>query len=631
MRFKSVFVGITLAAVLCAVVFVTFGDILNFGDIRNDRCVAKIKGGCLSVKDYSAIYQDEVSYVESLVRQKLSKEDIQQSGIKEVALDKAIDDLVLAKFASEIGLKVGRSSVTDLVQSMPMFSGKDGNFDEQRFRDILSEAGMEETAYVERVRSSLAAVMLLECIFPRSNSGYARYYEAFAQDVLNGMSQSRVIDVIEVSPDAIKDVPVPTENILQDMYTEGFKNGELTMPEYRSARYILVTEDDALDEVFASDSEVESEIKNSELHDQRDVLNLVFSSESEADAAYQSLLEGKSFESVVKDAGTTIQAITLKNITKEVLPADARSAVFSLKNGEASKVFRSVVGWHIMKILNRHSISAKDLQELKKKVSLNIRRQKAGELFSGKVKKANEIISRGATSFDDIGGIFKKPLSGILKNFDISGLDSEGNRHTYAEESSIPGLVDALPVLAFSTQANTPSHFVNMGNAYFSVMVTDVVPSKVRNFEESKSFLSKKWKMDFVTAEMQKLAGELAAKLQAGAGLGSMDGVVIRSGESVVANPEKKSPTGYPDTLVSQVFDIKVGGVSSGVVDPKTGKVLVAMLKDVRSPKEIDEKELKVFRERFAGSGAFSIRRQLLSHLADKYHVKINHELLDSI
>ncbi|MGN7678706.1 MAG: SurA N-terminal domain-containing protein [Anaplasma sp.] len=631
MRFKSILMGVTLAAALCAMVFVTFGDILNFGNTRNDRCVAKIKGGCLSVKEYSTMYQDEVSYVESLVRQKLSKEDIRQLGIKEVTLNKAIDDLVLAKFASDIGLKVGRGSVTDLVQSMPVFSGKDGNFDEQRFRDILSESGIAEATYVERIHSSLAAVMLLECIFPRSNSGYAQYYETFAQDVLKGMSQSRVIDVIEVSPDAIKDVPVPTEDTLQNMYTEGFKNGELTTPEYRSAQYILVTEDDALDEVFASDSEVESEIKNSELHDQRDVLNLVFSSESEADAAYQSLLNGKSFESVVKDVGTTIQAITLRNITKEVLPEDARSAVFSLKNGEVSKVFRSVVGWHIMKILNRHPISAKDLQALKEKVSLNIRRQKAGELFSGNIKKANEIISRGAASFDEIGGIFKKPISGTLKNFDISGLDSEGNKHTYAEESSVPGLVDALPVLAFSTQVNKPSHFVNMGNAYFSVIVTDVVPSKVRNFEESRPLLSKRWRKDFVTAEMQKLARELATKLQDGSGLGSVNGVVIRRGESVVSNPEKESPTGYPDALVSQVFDMKVGSVSREVVDPKTGKVLVAMLKDVRSPKEIDERELKVFKERFTSGGAFSIRRQLLSHLADKYRIKVNYRLLDSI
>ncbi|WP_447581979.1 SurA N-terminal domain-containing protein [Anaplasma marginale] len=632
MRLRNVFVGAVLAAVLCAFVFVTFGSVLPFGGTASDRCVAKVGSSCLSLREYSMAYRGELSYIESLVHQKLSEDDIKRFGVKEMTLSRMVDDMVLEKFAKELNLRVSNKSIKDLIGDMPMFQDKNGKLDEQRFRDLLADAGMTEASYIGKVRGSLPAFVLSECIFPRSGEVYSQYYDGFAQDVLRGIMQSRVADVVEISPSAVGNTPTPTDSDLEAMYSEGTKNGELVMPEYRSAEYMIISEDDALGEVTASDDEVESEIKNSELHDQRDVLNLVFPSENEARAAYKAIKEGKAFEAVVKDLGTTVEEVTLRNVTKELLPIEVRNTVFDLNEGEVSGVFRSVVGWHVMKILSKHPISAKDLKKLKEKVAMSIKRQKARELFSASIRKANEMISHGATSFSEVADVFKKPAIGALKDFDSNGQDSTGKSHTYAEESSFPGIVGALPPLAFSSQVGKPSHFVSIGNAYFSVIVTGVTPSRTRTFDESKSLLLDKWKNAFVVGEMLKLASDLTAKLKAGENPGSAVGIVTKKNENISrVNRKKGGGSNYPEDLVDQVFEMRIGDVSEGVVDRSANKIFIATLKEIKTPSQVNEKELKEFQAHFVSSAISSIRRQLLGHLINKYSVKINKKLLEGV
>ena len=624
---RKIYVGVVLTSVLCAVAFVTFSGMLrtgsSSGDGQNVDCVAELGKRCISLREYSASYRNELENIESMIRHKLSDDQIRMFGIKEMLLRNMVSDIVMQKFADDLGLRIGTKSVKDLIRNVKAFQDSSGKFDRERYETLLSNAGMTEASYTSKILNAIPLSILLECIFPRNDEVNQSYYRLILKDVLTGMLQSRVVDIVEVSTDAVKaslDEKV-SEDKLQAMYNK--EKDSLNLPEYRSSAYIVVKEDDFIDTVDVSDHEVDVEIKNSELHDQRDVINLVYTSKKEAEDAYSAFKDGKTFEDLISAAGTTIESSTINNITKDVLPVDARSAVFALNDGEVSEVFQSMVGWHIMKVLKRHLISDEDLVILKERIALNLKRQKAAEVLSSSIKRANEMISRGST-LDEIKAVFRNPSNGVLEHFDINGHNASGEAVNFPIHTG-----NALVSLAFSSQLGKLSHLVNAGDIYLGVLVTDVLPSRPRTFEESREVLTEKWRNTIKVEKTGLLAAELAAKLKQGEDLKDVIGVsVLRDQTITKAGDYGEYDDRYPYRLVDMIFSMAPGDVSKEIFD--SGKVYFAQLKEIKTP-EITEKEVDDYKDHMIAGSISSLKDQLLNHLIDKYKVKIRSDLLEDV
>ncbi|MDB1135698.1 peptidylprolyl isomerase [Candidatus Anaplasma sp. TIGMIC] len=628
MQSRNIYVGAVLAVILAAVAFVTFSGVLPLGGAskRDDNrlCVAELGERCISLRDYNIAYQAELEGIEKVIRQKLTDHQVKQLGIKETLLKDMVSEMLVEKLSHDVGIRIGAKSVRSLIRSIKDFQDKDGVFDKDLFERILEVNGMSEASYTGKIRNALPSTMLLECLFPSGGDLRSKYHEDLAKDIFDGKLQYRVADIVEVSQNAIAgldEVDVP-EDALHSMYES--EKDRFLFPEYRSSNYLIVTEDDALESVTASDNEVEIEIKNSRLDDQRDVLNLVFTSKEEADTFNEELRTGKTFEELITNMGVSADDITLNNISREILPVDARGVVFGLAAGEVSDVFRSVVGWHIMKVLSRHSISSEDLAQLKDKISLNIRKQKAAEVLAANVKKANDMISQGA-SLEEVAGLFRAPSRGLLEGFDMHGLKSDGTPVEFPE--TLGG--NAFTTLVFSSPSDKPSHFVDVGDAYFSVMVTEIIPPKEKTFEESVPALTEEWKSSLRMSKMRELASELSMKLQNGGEIQFADGINVRK-DTVIRKTGKPGENHgqYPEGLVDLVFSMKVGDVSKVVTDSE--KIYFAALKEVKSA-DIPSKELQEFTNRFAAENIVSLRSQLMDYLMQKYKVKIDYNLLERV
>lgn len=624
MRSRKIYVGVVLGTVLGALAFVTFGSMFldgrRGGGMRSD-CVAELGNRCISLKEYRTTYQTELANMESVLKTKLTDAQIQQYGIKEMILKNMLSDVIMEKMTADLGLKVSSSSVRDLIRSMRAFQNSDGKFDKEKYQALLSNNGMDESTYASRIQNALPHTILLECLFPRHNESGYPYHRDVAKDVLEGLTQYRIVDAVTISSQAVeadieKEVP---ESVLREMYVSAPKES-IMFPEYRTADYLVVTEEDALADVTASEDEVNIEIKNSQLHDQRDVLNLVFSDQEEAYRAYTAHNEGKPFEELVVELGYSIEDVTVNDISREVLPPEVRSVVFSLEEGEVSGVFNSLVGWHIMKVLRKHEITPENLVKLKEKVALSIRRQKAHELVAGIVKKANNLIGKGA-ALAEVQKMFSTPKTGVLKEFDMSGKNPQGEWVKF-----LPMLgVEAASTLAFSSPVGKSSHFVNFGETYLAVTVTDVIAPRMRTFEESKEVLSEQWKDDLRMKKMRELALSISEKLKGGdfavtSGVSVERDYVVRSDESSGV---------LPDELIDAIFSMNTGEVSKTV--EHRGKVYLAALRGIKGDENVDDKMLMNFSTHIAGEEVVALREQLLSYLMDKYGVKVNGALLNQV
>ena len=629
MKSKGLFVKPLLIILVCSLVFIAFGTSFFPGNFNNDKYVAKIGHEKLSLQDYTNAYHDELRYIQQILNRPLTEEQIAQFNIKLSVLNKLIENKVLTKFTDSLNLKVGEKSILSHIKSIKFFQDENGNFDKTKFNIGLSNAGLTERLYINKLEKAFPVAMLMSCLFSGTHNTYVKYHPELIKQILQNLHQARTIDLIEISP-STNDISVPGLDELKKLYEEKRKSGNLTFPENRVIEYLTINYENFINQINVTQEDIDNEIKTEELDEQRDILNLVFSTKNEAEAALKALNEGTDFNDVVTNiAHTTTDNITLNNIVKNTLPNDIRDKVFSLKEGDISPILHSMFGWHIIKIKSIHKISTEDLQELSEKIAQNIKKKKAISLLTTEIESINDKINNGA-SINEIAKLYNLSIKTI--NTDISGKDLSGNKIKMSESNA-----DAIILAAFSAQLNKPSNFTDNDDYFFSVNVTKVEPSREKTFDESKEQLVYEWQNDLKSQRLSKLTQEVVVKLKSGIDIHNIDGVLLNSNQMVyrnsvaaVDNPGQN----YPTDLVDEIFNLKKGEISKSyqsTTNSSEQKMLIAILKDIKNADQISNVDFKNIQEKIANDNLESLKNQLITYLTKKYSVKINQHLIDNV
>lgn len=265
---------------------------------------------------------------------------------------------------SDLGLVIGEESIKDHIKNTKYFQNDEGEFDKGKFHETLNALHMTEGEYTAKLEKILPAMMFVTSLF-RDNYPVT-FGEEIDEQIYRNRHQTRVVDIVKITKDAVTNVPKPDNQTLLDLYEKN--KSHFYYPEYRAAQYISLGQKYFEDQVQISDEEVDDIIEQQKLKDQRDIFNLIFHSKEEAEAVRKALEEDKiSFEQIAEEFGKTkLEETRMNNITKDFLPESMGEKVFALKAGEVSEVLASSFGWHIIKVESVHQISSENLADLKK-------------------------------------------------------------------------------------------------------------------------------------------------------------------------------------------------------------------------------------------------------------------------
>ncbi|MGN7619139.1 MAG: SurA N-terminal domain-containing protein [Ehrlichia sp.] len=623
------FVKPLLIILLCSLIFVAFGASFFPGNLIKDKYVAKIGQEKLSLQDYTNAYHDELRYIQQILNRPLTPEQIIQFNIKLSVLNKLIENKVLTKFTNSLNLKVGENSILNHIKNIKFFQDESGNFDKTKFKIGLSNAGLTERLYINKLEKAFPIAILMNCLFGGSQDTYIQYHSELITKILQNLHQSRTVDIVEILP-TTNAISLPSIEELRKLYEEKLKSNSLTFPENRVIEYVTINYENFMDQVSVTQEEIDKKIEEEELDEQIDILNLVFDNQGDAENALKALNDGTSFDSIVTDiAHTTLEDITLNNITKNTLPDSIRDKVFSLKAEDISPILHSMFGWHIIKIKSIHKISPQDLQELTKKISENIQHRKANDLLSTEIQTINNKISDGA-SIKEIAELYKLSIKNV--NSDIAGKDLSGKEVILPETNS-----NAIILAAFSAELNRPSNFTNNDDYFFSVNVTKINPLREKSFDESKEQLVNEWQNNFKIQKLSELTQEVLIKLKSGINIQNIEGVSLRANQMVYRNSVasiNNPGQNYPTDLVSEIFNLKKGEISKSHQDggnPSEQKMLIAILKDIKNADQVSNVDLKNLKEKLANDNVESLKNQLIAYLIKKYSVKVNQDLISSV
>ncbi|WP_353289231.1 peptidylprolyl isomerase [Wolbachia endosymbiont (group A) of Paraperithous gnathaulax] len=602
MNVKNFFTKVTIVLLACLLIFMGIGNLLSGDDEKEE--VARVGKEVITSDEYKSLYQN---YGKQISGSDASREQVKK--LKYDLLNALIEQKLLFNLTSELGLTVGEESIKNHIKNTKYFQNDKGEFDKNKFYETLNDLHMTEKEYIAKLEKVLPAMMFMTSLF--KDNYPVTFGEKIDEQIYKSRYQTRVVDIVKITEDAVTNIPEPDDQALLDLYERN--KSHFYYPEYRTAQYISLGQKYFEDQIKISDEEVDGIIEQQELKNQRDIFNAIFSTKEEAETARRAFEEGKtSFEQIVEEFGKAkLEETRVNNITKDFLPEDVREKVFALKVGEVSEVLASSFGWHIVKVESAHQISDEDLVDLKKDIKSVLTNQKSFERVNDFINQVNYKIYNGS-EIEEILSEYNLPIQ-TIGPVDASGKDQSGNN---------VGDSGDLISFIFSREKDQKGYFKGVGDAVVSVKIVDIFPPKLQSFEEGKALAVELWRSEFIKERMFKFGQEVAVQLREKTDLEEIQGVELVKGQQMHRN--KVDQQNYPFSFVEEIFNMKTTG---SVTDPiqYNNEIIIGVLKEMHSSNG------KLNTLDTGKRVMISLKEQLISYLESKYKVEVNHAILDDI
>ncbi|WP_353274381.1 peptidylprolyl isomerase [Wolbachia endosymbiont (group B) of Hofmannophila pseudospretella] len=599
MSIRNFFTKAIVLLLVCLLIFMGIGNLLSNDDERKE--LAKVGKEVITSDEYKLLYQN---YEKQISGSDVSKEQVKK--LKYDLLNALIEQKLLFNLISELGLKAGEESIKSHIKNTKYFQDDKGEFDHNKFHQTLNSLHITEKEYIEKLEKILPAMMFMTSLF--KDNYPVTFGESVDEQIYKNRYQTRVIDIVKITGDAIINVPEPDDQALLDLYERNKFN--FYYPEYRTAQYISLDQKYFEDQIRISDEEVDSVIEHQELKDQRDIFNVIFSTKEKAEIARRALEESKaSLEHIIEEfSKVKLEETRVNNITKDFLPENMREKVFALKTGEVSEVLTSNFGWHVIKVESIHKISDEDLVDLKKDIRSVLTNQKSFEKVNDFINQVNYKIYNGAT-IEEISNNYNLPIQ-TIGPVDASGKDQSGNE--------VGNFSDFISFI-FSREKDQKSYFKGIGDTVVGVKISDIVPPKLQNFEESRESAIKLWRSEFIKERMFKMGQEVAVQLREKIDLEEMQGIKLVKGQQIQRNEQN-----YPFSFIEEIFNMKT---TNSVTDPiqYNNEIIIGVLKEMHSSNG------KLNMLDTGKRVMISLKEQLISYLKSKYRVEVNHAMIDDI
>ncbi|WP_265015514.1 peptidylprolyl isomerase [Wolbachia endosymbiont (group A) of Anoplius nigerrimus] len=599
MNVKNFFTKVTVVLLACLLVFMGIGNLLSGDDEKEE--VARVGKEVITSDEYKSLYQN---YEKQISGSDASREQVKK--LKYDLLNALIEQKLLFNLISELGLTVGEESIKNHIKNTKYFQNDKGEFDKNKFHETLNDLHMTEKEYIAKLEKVLPAMMFMTSLF--KDNYPVTFGERVDEQIYKSRYQTRVVDIVKITEDAVTNIPEPDDQALLDLYERN--KSHFYYPEYRTAQYISLGQKYFEDQIKISDEEVDGIIEQQELKDQRDIFNVIFSTKEEAETARRAFEESKtSFEQIVGEFGKAkLEETRVNNITKDFLPEDVREKVFALKVGEVSEVLASSFGWHIIKVESAHQISDEDLVDLKKDIKSVLTNQKSFERVNDFINQVNYEIYNGS-AIEEILSEYNLPIQ-TIGPVDASGKDQSGNN--VGDSSDLISFI-------FSREKDQKGYFKGVGDAVVSVKIIDIVPPKLQSFEEGRALAVELWCSEFIKERIFKIGQEVAVQLREKTDLEEIQGVELVKGQQMHRNEQN-----YPFSFVEEIFNMKTTG---SVTDPiqYNNEIIIGVLKEMHSSNG------KLNTLDTGKRVMISLKEQLISYLESKYKVEVNHAILDDI
>ncbi|MDH5772704.1 MAG: peptidyl-prolyl cis-trans isomerase, partial [Rhodospirillaceae bacterium] len=519
--------------------------------------------------------------------------------------------------AKDLGLGISDKVVLEEIKRSPEFFDESGNFNRDRFIQLLRSAGFSEETYVARVRHSMARLQYLSPIRDGVDvpPALVKMLQAY-----NG--ETRVLDLVRINHASITSLAPPKDDELQQFHQE---NSQFFMsPEFRKFSAIVLNTDDVVKGLDVSEEEIHTAFDEREdefiTPERRKLKQILVNDEAAAKTASDLISKGSPISDVAAKVGANGDMVDIGFFNKDQLLPEIQEAVFSLEQGKASQPIKTVLGWHVILVEKIEASKKQSFAEVKDKIGAEIKSERALDAIFEMSNKLEDSLASGATLEETASDLGLKTIYGE-SNIDGVGMDGKKLSLPFASEI-------VSEIFALEGNGDTPLTESKDAKGFFVARLSDTTPPSLKSFESVKEEVAMRWSAEASAKRAKKLADEITAKINDGASIGSVAknfGFEVEETKPFDRNG-KGLALAIPAEMVNRAFEMNVGGADMAA---GTSSSVVAVLKKVIKAKENDEAALKQTTDQVFEDLRGDILDQLAASLRQRHSVKINQNIID--
>ncbi len=574
---------------LIVVTFALFGVESIVGSLSGEPEVASVNGEGITELEFQQQLERNRRQLISQMGENYDPSLIDENRLRQTTLDQAIAGEVQRQAAESKGLAVAEATIDQFILNWPP-AQIDGQFNRERFQQVLRNIGLSPLAFRNELRKELMVGQIRNAITQTSI-----VLDEEVADLLRIERQQRSFRYMRLDAESL------VENIDIDPGSVGTyysdNQAEFELPDRVRLDYIEVSKADLVDKVTVDEDEVrarhEEEIADFTAEEQRRASHILVEitdelPEEEALQKAQSLKEridaGEDFAELAKtessDIGSANRGGDLGLANKGTFVGPFEDKLFSMTEGQISDPVKTEFGFHIIKLDEISKIEPPSFEESSERIRAEIRLAKAEDLFIGYSSKLADLT-------------YSAPdLSEAAIELEISVKTSSA-----IPRSGGSGIFNNPAILnqAFSVEVLEDGHnsdVVEIGrDTLVVVRKNEFLPSQVQPLEDVEGQIRQKLALAEAKKQLIENAETLIAQAEQ-ANFEDFEGQAWAVAENVSRN--------QPEHGDAVQFAFRMGDPGEGIIANKfetsDGYLIIALTELVEEQQEFSDAEQQTFR-----------------------------------
>jgi peptidyl-prolyl cis-trans isomerase D len=545
----KIVVGILFGLLIISFAIWGINDIFR-GGVRT--AVAKVGEVEISADTFRTAYQAEVQRIQRQARQSITPDRARALGIDQRVLARLITEAALDQRANALGLAVSDDLVARSVREDQAFRGPNGEFDRNRFNDILRDNNLTEPAFVREQRSAITRLQLAEALTAAFPVPMA------AREAVHRYGAERRTAEFAVLPVAAAgEIPAPTEEQLRAFHEE--RKTAFRAPEYRAVNALVLTPETLMKPESVSEPDARAryeQLKGARFGtaERRAIEQMVFPDPDEARTVSEAIKSGAlTFEAAAKERGIDPASLALGTFARgELIDQSVAEAAFALPEGGVSEPVQGRFGTVLLRVADVLPESVRPFEEVADQVRREVATERARSAL-GEVHDRIEDQRAGALPLAEIAKERGLALASIPP-VERSGLDKAGNQAVNVPER------EALLAAAFASDIGVDNEALRTRDGgYVWYDVTGIEPGRDRTFDEVRGDIEAQWRAEDIARRLRERATALVERIEKGEAFETVAaeaGTIVQTAEDLSRGTPQGELTG---PVVGQIFATPVG------------------------------------------------------------------------